>query len=403
MNENGIEEERFFSCPRCGNEVNIKARYCMKCGYLNPSHPDNAQYKKFITGGKESYHVGEDGAQSIDPVNVNEANANVVSTMFGSNMGGYNLCFFLNLFCYVVLIVLAVVFFYYSSYGDINTLLTSELSYVLIAISLLGIYHYSLQLVYMKMNRHWWASFIPIVNMYALSDAIYGNKWLNLLIFVPIIGEIYYIILLFKMGKEFRTSGLLTVFFPFIMFPVLGYGGSSFRRVLYVSGKDSLEKEYRKKKSFLILAVTVMIISAVMVVYSNVVDINRGMDRISSYYLYFASQRVIRRTKLKVENKVYTCDTYGSTIYFHFDDLEDYFSIPFYVYRDPIEAYVRVDITEEGEGIFDVYNYSISMTDRRYGYAETPIDELKIESVEKYPELDKTYLSGNQCYFTRNG
>ena len=25
-------------CPRCGSEMNIKARCCLKCGYLNPEH-----------------------------------------------------------------------------------------------------------------------------------------------------------------------------------------------------------------------------------------------------------------------------------------------------------------------------------------------------------------------------
>ena len=24
-------------CPRCGKEMNINARYCLQCGYLNPN------------------------------------------------------------------------------------------------------------------------------------------------------------------------------------------------------------------------------------------------------------------------------------------------------------------------------------------------------------------------------
>ena len=403
MNENNTEEKRFFSCPRCGNEVNMESRYCMKCGYMNPSHPENEQFKKYMNT-KEGYTVDNSGnTTTSEPVNVNEAKGSVVSTVFGDHMGSFTLCFVINLLTYLIVIGLTTYFFYYESYGDINTMLSSELSYVLIIFTIVGIYMYSIQLVYMKMNRHWWASLVPFVNLYSMSDAIYHKMWLNILIFVPVIGQIYLLVLLYKMGKEFKVSGFLTLLFPFIMYPVLGFGGQSFRRVLYVSGRDSLEKEYRQKKSYLILAAVVLISSVVMIIYSNTVEINRGMDRISSYYLYYASQRVITRTKLKVENKVYTCDTYGDTFYFHFSDLSDYFSIPFYVYRDPIEAYVKVvRVVNEG-GITSHYEYYISMTDQRYGYAETPVDEVSIESITEYKELDPVYSTGHQCFFSRNG
>ena len=403
MNENNTEEKRFFSCPRCGNEVNLESRYCMKCGYLNPSHPDNEQFKKYMKT-KEEYNVDATGKMTtVDPVNVNEAKGSVVSTVFGDHMGSFTLCFVINLFTYLILGGLIVYFFYYSSYGNINTFLGSEVSYALIIFTIVAIYMYSIQLVYMKMNRHWWASLVPFVNLYAMSDAIYHKTWLNILVFVPIIGQIYLLVLLYKMGKEFKVSGFLTLLFPFIMYPVLGFGGQSFRNVLYVSGRDSLEKEYRQKKSYLILAVFVLISSVIMIIYSNTVEINRGMDRISSYYLYFASQRVITRTKLKVENRVYTCDTYGDTFYFHFIDLSDYFSIPFYVYRDPIEAYVKVVRVPNEGGITDHYEYYISMTDQRYGYPETPVDEVSIESITEYTELDTVYEKGHQCNFARNG
>ena len=396
------DEEQTFSCPRCGSDVNLKARYCMKCGYLNPAHPENKQYVKYLKGNKEGYSVSQDGVNSDLQINVNEATGKLITTEFGSNMGNFTLCFIINLLCYALLVVGSVAIFYYACYGDVYTILGSELCFLLFIISIVSIYLYSTQLVYMKMNRHWWAALVPFVNLYALSDAIYGKKLLNLLVFVPVVGQIYLLVLFYKMGKEFRYNGLLTLLFTFIMYPVIGYGGSAFRNVCYLSGRDSLEKEYTKKKFFLIINVVVIVCSIIMYIYSNVVDINRGMDRFSSYYIYFASQRVITRTKLKVENNVYLCDGTGDTLYFHFEDLSDYFNIPFYVYRDPIQGYMKVEIIRDAEGQPDQYIYSISMTDGRYGFAETPVSEFEMESVVPFGELDPNHLNGNQCYFRRN-
>ena len=400
MNEN---EGYVFACPRCGNDMHSTSRYCMKCGYLNPSHPDNQQYSKLINkNGMEGYSVSGGASNASIKVNMNEVRGGAVDTMFGEHTGSFTLCFVLNFLFFLFLIVGSFVGFYIMYSGNIALIFASELSCVWLGISIFGILWYSIQLVYMKMNKRWWTSLIPLVNMYMLSDAINGNKLLNLLVFVPVVGEIYYLILLYKMGKAFKVNGFLTMLFPFIMFPVIGFGSNAFNGVCYVSGRDSLEQEYGKKKSFLVVGIIAIVLSIVMFIYANTVSINKGIDRFSSYYLYFASQRVIRRTKLKVENNVYECDTYGDTIYFYYQDLEDYFSIPFYVYRDPIEAYVKVVITEEGDGILDKYDYYISMTDKRYGFAETPVDELEIEDVVPYTELDPAFKDGNQCYFKRS-
>ena len=45
-------------CPRCGSEMNIKARCCLKCGYLNPEHPDNKDMNKYSEVGLGTYSVG---------------------------------------------------------------------------------------------------------------------------------------------------------------------------------------------------------------------------------------------------------------------------------------------------------------------------------------------------------
>ena len=389
-----------FTCPRCGNEVNNSARYCMKCGYLNPNHPDNTQYSQLI-GGSNNH------SQGIQPSNNGLANnpfsAKGAEVGFGNKMGNFTLCFAVNLICYLLLICGVVFIFYSMNHGELKMMMGSELCYILFSISLFSLFQYSVQLVYMKMNKRWWLALIPFVNLYVLSDAICEKTALNFLVFVPVVGQIYLLFLLYKMGEAFKTSSFLTLLFPFIMFPVIGFGGHSFRGICYVSGRDTLESEYGKKKSFLILNVIIIVVSIVMFFYANTMSINRGIDRFSSYYIYYASQRVIRRTKLKVENGVYECDNENSNVlYFYFSDLSDYFSIPFYVYRAPIQAYVKVVIIPGANGGQAQYDYYISMTDLRYGIPETKVEEVTVDSVQPFEELDPAYQSGNQCNFRRN-
>ena len=52
------DQEYTFTCPRCGNDIKNKSRYCMNCGYLNPSHPSNKGYfKQYGHNSKEEYVV----------------------------------------------------------------------------------------------------------------------------------------------------------------------------------------------------------------------------------------------------------------------------------------------------------------------------------------------------------
>ncbi len=398
-----MSEDYTFSCPRCGNEVKSSSRYCMKCGYLNPSHPENKELQSYMNkNGMEGYNVGDGVSAPSIQVNVNEVRGGAVNTSFGNHMGNFTICFIIN-FILWILLVIGVFFGYYTlAGGNISMMLSSELSYTLVGISLFSIFQYSVQLTYMKMNKHWITALIPLVNLYMLSDAIYGKKLLNLLVFVPVVGQIYLLVLLYKLGESFKVSKILTVLFPFIMIPLMGFGSNAFKGICYVNGKDSLEKDYTKKKFYLVTCIVVFVFGLVTFIYANTVNINKGIDRLSSYYLYFASQRVIRRTKLKVENHVYDCDTRGNVLYFHFKSLSDYFDIPFYVYRDPIEAYVKVVITEEGSGLLDSYDYYISMTDGKYGYSEVNVNDLKIENITEYTELDSAYKKGHQCYFNRS-
>jgi len=402
MNENGNSNEYTFVCPRCGNEVKSSSRYCMKCGYLNPNHPDNKEMGKYMPTGMQSYSVSEAGVNTAFQANNNEVRG-AVETAFGSHMGSFTLCFAVNFICWLALLLALIISFYYVAGENVMMMLSSEFSYALLGTAVFSILQYGTELTYMKMNKRWWSSLIPIYNLYVLSDAVNEKKILNFLIFVPVIGQIYLLTVLYKMGKDFKSNGFLTMLFPFIMIPVIGFGSNAFRGVCYLSGRDSLEQEYGKKKIFLVSCVIAIVFSIVVFIYANTVSINKGVDRLSSYYLYFASQRVLRRTALKVENGVYECDSIeDNVLYFYFQDLDDYFSIPFYVYRNPIKAYVKVVVHKNGNGVLNTYDYYISMTDREYGFEEIKSDELDIEDIKEYKNLEEPYKTGNQCYFKRS-
>ena len=100
---NGEGSEYMYTCPRCGNEVSSKSRYCMKCGNLNPDHPDNKQYQKLINkNGMQEYQVGPDGVSRPSfQVNANVINKKSVEISFGSHMGNFMLCFIINLLLYL--------------------------------------------------------------------------------------------------------------------------------------------------------------------------------------------------------------------------------------------------------------------------------------------------------------
>ena len=388
-----------YTCSRCGNDVKSTARYCMKCGNLNPSHPENKKYEKlFQKIGMQGYSVGENGI-SVSVPTKNEVRGGLFNVAFGMHMGNFNLCFFINFLVYVLFVAI-VGFIFYSQSGNVLAFAGSPVSYILIIFSIIAIEQYSSELLFMKMNHHWYAAIIPLLNLYVLSDALNEkNKIINFLVFVPFLGQLYCLYLFYQVGKAFHTSGFLTALFPFIMIPMIGFGSSPFNDVFYVSGANSLEQEFTKKKAFLATSIVITLVSVVMVVYANIVDINKGIDFTGNYYLYYASKQLISKTQENVEHKQYLCEYYDNTLYFYFTDVGDEVFLPLYITREPISAYIKVVIEPEGNGVLDAYHYYIAMSDGTMGYPETPVDDFTIKTIKKHKDLDPVYEYETACYF----
>ena len=388
------DQEYTFTCPRCGNDIKNKSRYCMNCGYLNPSHPSNKGYfKQYGHNSKEEYVVSQSGSFSASAV---EKNSRGVDVSLSGNTGSFSLCFVINFVLYFLSLLL-IGFYYYNQYsGNFTSILASNICLVLFAVSISFILEYSIQLIFMKMNRRWWLALIPLVNIYYLCEAVSEKPLFSIIVFIPVVGELYYIYILYTLGRSFKKSGLFTVLFPFIMFPVIGFGGSCFREVCYIHDQDSLEKEYAKKRVFLGLGSIVMLASIVLFLYSNLVSVDGKISRFNNYYLYYVSNKIISDTQKKVENGSYHCEKEdSSTMYFYFEDIGDSFDIPFYANVDHISAYVKV-VTVPGED--DSKKYYISLSNSKYGYALTNADSLKLETIQNYSSLDFDEENEEACF-----
>ena len=57
--------------------------------------------------------------------------------------------------------------------------------------------------IFVKAGKPGWACLIPFYNMYCMYDIAWGNGWLFLLTFIPCVGFVFAIIMLFKLAKAF--------------------------------------------------------------------------------------------------------------------------------------------------------------------------------------------------------
>ena len=86
--------------------------------------------------------------------------------------------------------------------------------------------------VFTKAKRPGWAALIPIYNTYILLKIVNKPWWWLLLMLIPIVNFIVLIIVMHRLSKVFGFGvgmTLLLLFFPYIGFPVLGFGSSTYK------------------------------------------------------------------------------------------------------------------------------------------------------------------------------
>ena len=254
--------------------------------------------------------------------------------------------------------------------------------------------------MYMKMNKPWWAALVPFYNYFVLSDAIFNNMFLGFLIFVPIVGNIYMLILYYKLGKAFNKNGVLTVLFPLIMIPIIGFGDSLYNNRSYVKNdsKNSLEKDYKFKKISFSFSIFLIIISIINICYVNLDYLIKIASSSGDWYYYYAGNKMYKEVKKHMEDGTYeiTCDDVvykgeDGTIYFYYSDVGDEYNLMFSVTREPIEGYVKV------VSLYGERKYYVSVTDGKRGIKEIDVDQLKVSSASNFKKLDETYINSKKC------
>lgn len=85
--------------------------------------------------------------------------------------------------------------------------------------------------LFVKAGKPGWACLVPFYNMYCMYDIAWGNGWLFLLTFVPCVGAVVGIIMLFKLAKAFGQGtgfGFGLLFLNTIFVLILGFGDSQY-------------------------------------------------------------------------------------------------------------------------------------------------------------------------------
>lgn len=86
-------------------------------------------------------------------------------------------------------------------------------------------------LVYRKMGREGWESLVPVYNLWALCQSLYGNGWKFLFLLVPIYNIYFVVKMQLDLAKAFGKKvgfGLGLLFLPEFFKVILGFGSAKF-------------------------------------------------------------------------------------------------------------------------------------------------------------------------------
>ena len=376
-----------IACPKCGEMMNADARYCMRCGTINPNLETNKILKKNIQTTIDEYKSGK--APLIKEKSSIAAAAN--------NTGNRTFAFYVTYLLYIVTLIVIGFSAYKNGINTLDFLIISEYPELVIIVSLIFIYIYSTELIFMKCNKQWWAGFIPIYNLMITGDITFHNQYIGLLSLVPVIGQIFMLVMFYKLGEKFKYNGWLTMIFFVIALPIIGLSDHLYEGKVYVTEGDqrSLEKDYRHKKIFVTTFMLFFLCGIALFLMGNMGKVRKTNETIEKTYYVLASKRVVEVVKKSVEENQINCAsvTYSAdsgVYYISYPDVGNEIHLPLYMMREAIAAYVKIDNSVQPT------QYYVSMTDGKYGFQETAIDEITTDTVKNYTSLN-VVPSDNVC------
>ena len=388
------DNNEIIYCTRCGAEMKANSRYCMKCGNLNYDHPENANMRPYISNNTNNYVVGS--GQSI----LGNVPNGTITQGIANNTGNPLLCFYLNFFGLLLIVGGSLLSFLTRNNFDIMGVFHTFIPFTALFFSVIFFYVYSIELVYMKTNHEWWSAIIPIYNNMTLAEITFGNSVLGLLTLVPFVGLIFSFVMLYKLGEKFGYNGWVSAIFFVIIIPMIAFGNRGYegRNFVDPSITNASEKEYKRKKLFLIVCFLFFALGVAGAVYTFMNSLEETTGDIGKSYYTNATDKVIKTTKEHINSGAISCNTnYNSmdgVYYFYYGDVGSEFKLPLAITRNSISAYVKV-VNANGTS-----QYYISMSDGKYGYPETLSDNVSVDTIVEYPTLNYDINVSPRCYLS---
>lgn len=375
MNE---EKSRRIPCPKCGELMSVDARCCTHCGTLNPDFINNQTLYDNVQKSIKDYKAGKTPLLKERQGQAHEAN----------NTGNRNFAFYVTYFLYLLMIAVTAFAAFSTGINSFDILIISSYPMTLVMLSILFLYIYSIELMFMKCNKPWWAGLVPIYNIMVLGDIAFHNKYIGLICFVPIIGQIFLLVILYKIGEKFKYNGMFTALLSIIFVPIIGFADHLYEDKVYVTTGDdrSLEKDYRNKKIFFSTLVLILVCGVALFIMGHIGQVRKTNKTIGGLYYAMAGRQTIRHVKSAVEAgdiicKSTTYDSSQGVYYIKYNDLGNNVFLPLYMMRDSISAYVKIDNDKEPR------EYYISMTDGKYGFSEILEKDVYARNVIEYTSL----------------
>lgn len=391
MNDNTTKEEMIY-CSRCGAEMKKNARYCMKCGNLNYNHPSNENMRPYIADQDGNYVVGS-GKMAFK-------NHGVTSKALASHTGNKTAFFIVNIIMILLIVLVSFLPVIFAGEISMETIFNPATSGLLLIFMIFLIMTIPMEIIYMKANKPWWHAVVPILNLYDFADITMGNGICFLITFIPIVGAIYSLMMLYNLGKKFGKSGWATLFFAPFMLLIIAFGMSCYDGILYIDTNESnsLEKDYNRNKKLLYLLLLI-IVYAIFSLYMSF-SLTRGLSITSNKSASKTledTKLIIETVRVSIEEDKYNCGTkkidVPGTYYFASDDYYDEYFINF-----PAKTSGYVKVVYDGED----YVYSVSIVNKKFGIKETKEEDLKKSSIAKTFNLKKP-TGGTSCTLTDAG
>lgn len=247
-------------CDKCGTTYSSSQRYCMKCGNLNYSHPSNQSMKQYL-----NYDV-------VNQSYINNGNAKLSHTSVDPYANEKKSCIIWNAVLHMIVAALPCFLLFKSGYVTIVSIAS-----IIISMGITFISNTGSALVFVKAKEPWWFYYIPILNFITIARIAFGSGWYSLLYFVPLVNFVAIFVTLYKIGKRFGYSGILTMLFSGIMIPIIGFGNreESFDSLhgaqislgddeLDSKGRTKTEAEYGKKKGATMFGVLLVVVILVV-------------------------------------------------------------------------------------------------------------------------------------------